>query len=257
MRIAGRPVQTILPSLFEKRHWRALANMARLYPAFADNLWRYLTKRGAYPYDCRVRTPMGEIAPRLYSFHDLLTLNEIFCRQDYGRGTDVSVVVDIGSNIGISALYFLTRNPGVTCYLYEPDPRNVAKLKENLRNFEGRYQLSECAVSNTTGELAFGIESTGRYGGLDVRGNESIRVECRHIDDVLGECLAIEDHIDVLKIDTEGAELRTVGAIASEHLRRIDRIYLESDASPALQGFDEVVYGPVRQLSRVRGSEQA
>jgi FkbM family methyltransferase len=239
-----------LASLTETRHWRALVNMARLYPAFARNLHRYLTQEGDYPYDCRVRTPLGEVAPRLYCHDDLLTLNEIFCRRDYGGATDARVVVDIGANIGISALYFLTRKIAARCYLYEPDPRNVEKLKHNLRDFGGRYRLFECAVADVAGPQRFGIEPTGRYGSLDSWGTEVIRVECRHIDDVLRQCLDVEGHIDLLKIDTEGAELRTVRAIAPELLTRVDRIVLECEESPGLPGFREVVYGSVRRLRR-------
>jgi len=44
---------------------------------------------------------------------------EIFCRLDYLAKTDIKVVVDIGSNIGISALYFLSRNKQAKCYLFE------------------------------------------------------------------------------------------------------------------------------------------
>jgi hypothetical protein len=99
--------------------------MARSYPLsdLPANARRYLTARGEYPYVCRVRTPSGTIAPTLYSSHDILTVNEIFCRGDYRYGPDLRVAVDVGANIGISALYFLTRNSGARVYAFEPDPR--------------------------------------------------------------------------------------------------------------------------------------
>ena len=71
-----------------------------------------------------VNTPVGMYDMTLYSCHDILTVNEIFCRNDYPASQDLRVVVDIGSNIGISAAYFLTRNNQVRCYLFEPDPKN-------------------------------------------------------------------------------------------------------------------------------------
>ncbi len=43
---------------------------------------------------------------------------------------DISVVVDFGSNIGISALYFLTRNQDIKVYLFEPVPQNILRLKK-------------------------------------------------------------------------------------------------------------------------------
>src|SRR5262245_917624 len=98
--------------------------------------WRYLSGRGDYPWRCAVRTPLGVVAPRTYSHHDVVTVTEVFCRHDYESPDDVRVVVDVGSNIGISALYFLTRNPHVRCHLYEPVGRNVARLRENLAGHE-------------------------------------------------------------------------------------------------------------------------
>ncbi|MFH1899993.1 MAG: hypothetical protein ABIJ83_01840 [Patescibacteria group bacterium] len=63
----------------------------------------------------------------------------------------------------MSALYFLTRNNFCKCYLFEPDPDNVVKLNGNLKNFEGRYTLKECAVANETGIKQFGKDPIGRY----------------------------------------------------------------------------------------------
>ena len=60
-----------------------------------------------------MRTPAGVVAPTLHSSHDMFTVNEVFCREDYACGPGIRTVVDVGSNIGISALYFLTRDAGV------------------------------------------------------------------------------------------------------------------------------------------------
>src|SRR6266516_129528 len=120
--------------------------MARICPDFRDVARRYLLGGGTYPYRCRLRTPLGRAEPTLYSHHDVWTVVEIFCREDYRASPSTEVVVDIGSNIGISALYFLTRNQACRCHLYEPDPRNCARLKENLAPFADRWQLQEVAV---------------------------------------------------------------------------------------------------------------
>jgi|SRR5215210_6710831 len=195
--------------------------MYRNYPDFTENLKRYLTGKGEYPYNIRIKTPTGTTSPTLYSHHDILTVNEIFCRKDYAADERVNVVVDLGSNIGISALYFLTRNHTCRCYLFEPDPINVQRLRVNLAGFGPRFSLREVAVSDTSGVFQFGIESMGRYGGIGIKTGEYIKVPCLDINEVLSEILSKEESIDILKIDTEGQEIRTVKAIRKRNLQEV------------------------------------
>ena len=84
------------------------------------------------------------------------------------------------------------------------------------------------AVAAASGTVAFTVEPFGRYGGIGVVGEEHIVVSCRTIADVLDEVLEREDRIDMLKIDTEGAELETVTAIRGDQLARVDTICFET-----------------------------
>jgi hypothetical protein len=54
------------------------------------------------------------------------------------------------------------------------------------------------------------------------------------INGVLERVLAREPRIDVLKVDTEGAEADTIGAIRPDLLERIDTIYFETTDRPVL-----------------------
>lgn len=250
LRIGRRDVRTVLSALAERRHYAALVTMARLYPRFPADLWRYLSGRGRYPYDIRVRTPLGTVQARLHCRDDMLTVNEIFCRQDYRAPTDLRFAVDLGSNIGISALYFLTRNRTARCHLYEPVPENVAKLRENLAGYEDRYTLHRTAVADTAGRARFGVEATGRYGGIGVDTGTELEVEVVHVDDALRTALAETQVIDMLKIDTEGAELATVAAIDPELARRIRTIVIEAvPTEPLRPEFDQQQHGSVCRLT--------
>ncbi len=51
---------------------------------------------------------------------------------------------------------------------------------------------------------------------------------------MLETVLAREPRIDVLKVDTEGAEIETVAAIRPDLLDRIHTIYFETTERPAL-----------------------
>jgi len=225
--------------------------MARTCPDFPEVLRRYLFGVGDYPWVARLRTPVGPWEARLFVRDDVLTLNEIFCREDYPADGSTDVVVDVGSNIGLSALYFLTRSPNSRCYLFEPVPQNVARLRLNLAGLERRYTLAETAVGAEEGMVEFGVEPTGRYGGIGVPTGTMTQVRCEHINSVLGRVLATEGRIDVLKIDTEGQEARTLAAIDPLLLSRLSRVYLELGPREAVDtppGFRLLRYGTTWQF---------
>jgi FkbM family methyltransferase len=248
--LGARGIGQVLRAACERQHYIALRNMSALYPKFRENLWRYLTGQGDYPYDLEVRTPVGVQTIRIYSYHDMLTVNEIFCRQDYFADGDLRYVLDLGSNIGISARYFLSRNYDSKCILYEPDVRNVEKLKENLKGLEERYILHQMAVSDMAGTVEFGIEPTGRYGGIALTTGKTVLVQCMHVNEAIDLALQSWPRIDILKIDTEGVEIQTVEAIRENLLSSISSIYIEARPETNLHPhlFRNRQYGSVRQL---------
>jgi FkbM family methyltransferase len=226
----------LLAAPFAARHYRALWNTLRLGVHPWGIFRRYLLGGGDYPYAARVRTPVGTVVVTLFGPDDVLTLNEVFFREDYRVGNDIRTAVDIGANIGVSALYFLTRNSSCRAYLFEADPRNVERLRANLAGFEGRFRQHDYAVVDSDGEFAFGVEATGRYGGIGVHTAETIRVRGREVNAVLEEVLTETAEIDVLKVDIEGLEPQVVGAIGPDLLERIRTIYVEAgEGEPVLK----------------------
>lgn len=226
--LGGRPPRLIADSILDGKQYAALARMVGRYPAFPRVAKRYLVGGGRYPYACRVRTPIGMVTATAYSHHDIFTIQEVFGREDYRADSTIGTVVDIGSNVGLSVLYFLTRNSTSRCYAYEPVPRNISRLRSNLAQYEARYELHEVAVAASGGLVDFTVEPTGRYGGIGVTGSDHVRVTCRSVADVLATVLEQEERIDILKIDTEGAELATVRAIPRHQLARIRTVYYET-----------------------------
>lgn len=225
--LGDRSLRFVAENATEPANYRALANMARRYPRPLEGYGRYLFGHGSYPTRFAVRTPTGIVRPMLWSFHDMLTLNEVFCREDYAVPAPPALVVDLGSNIGITALYFLTRGPGVRCRLYEPVPANVERLRRNLEGFEDRYELEQVAVADFHGEASFRLDPYGRYGSLGEGGEDMTQVPCRHIDAILEDALAGADTISLLKIDVEGYEATLLRSARPDLLARVARIYLE------------------------------
>lgn len=230
--LGGRPPAMVAREILRGHNYLALWRMWRVLPNFREDAGRYFLGRGSYPYACEIRTPEGIVAPTLFSGDDMWTVNEVFCRQDYGNERGVRTVVDIGSNIGISALYFLTRNPNCRVWLHEPVPANVERLRGNLSGREARWSLTEAAVAGEAGRAEFGVERSGRYGGLGVEAESTIEVECVAVNDVLEDVLAAVGEVDVLKIDTEGSELEILRAIRPELLRHVRTAYLEVGERP-------------------------
>jgi FkbM family methyltransferase len=223
----------VLREAFEPRNYLAAWRMVRLLERPGEGMRRYFLGKGDYPYVCQVRTPVGVVSPRLYSHHDMWTVNEVFCREDYAVGQDARVIIDVGSNIGISALYFLTRSRDSRVWLYEPVPRNIDRLRLNLAAFDGRCELREAAVAEGPGIASFGVEESGRYGGIGVSTERSIEVECVGVNEVLEDVLETRPVVDVLKIDTEGTELEILCAVRPELLRQVRTVYLEVERRPS------------------------
>ncbi len=241
MRIwAGRRVsprrRTLWDKLLSRHNWRGLAGMLRTADAPLAVMFRYYLKVGNYPYTIGLYTPLGRVAITLYDWEDLVTVHEVFFREDYAIGRGVRTIVDFGSNIGVSAIYFLTRNPGVKVYAYEPVPRNKCRLERNLAPFAGRVELIDCAVGTEEGTVTFGIERSGRYGGI-LRQDEAdagrrpfeayIQVPCRYAERELARILAAEGVIDVLKIDVEGMEVPILASLSPHILSRIACVMAE------------------------------
>ena len=241
----NRSSEMIFRNITRPSNYFALARSIRVYERPLAAAARYFRGVGEYPCSVRVRTPIGPQDVTLFNSQDAITLHEIFCRQDY-RCELPGVVVDVGSNIGISALYFLTRSHSTYCELYEPDPNNLEKLSRNLREHEGRFTIHDTAVADMQGEVEFVCESTGRYGTLEPdsrlwssrRNTERISVRVEHINTILEKAIAQHGRIDLLKMDTEGSELRTLRAIDPALRAQIRNIVIEwPDHRVCLDGF--------------------
>lgn len=250
MRIGARDWKTVLRAAFTAPHYVAAVNMFRVYRRPAELYRRYLFASGHYPTDVEVRTASGVLSLKAYSYHDVLTINEVFCRRDYPAKPDAKVIVDLGSNIGISAAYFLSRCANAYAYLFEPLPGNVERLHDNLRSFAHRYVVAEAAVGTRNGTVEFGWEETGRYGGIGQRTGKYVTVDCKDSNDVLEAILDRHGRIDILKIDVETLERQLVERITGTLAKRIRAIYAECrfESNPLRATHRYRQYGSVAQF---------
>ena len=244
-------IKSFSAALFKKPFYLALINIFIFFKSPLEVLIRYVFEVGNYPKQFFVRTPLGLQCATAFSHHDLITLIECFGKLDYRAPKNISVVVDFGSNIGISALYFLTRNSSIKVYLFEPVPRNIERLRDNLKGFENRYELKECAVGMEEGQLDFACDDTGRYGGLIKGGapyffewapEKIIPVKVVAVNQVLDQVLSRHESVDILKIDVEGYENKILSGLTMEALPHIGRIYAETENGQKITGFSSERY---------------
>lgn len=135
---------------------------------------------------------------------DSLTLEEIFGSDAYRLPADVTklvaahggTIIDLGANIGLSALWFDEAFPGQHVTSFEPDPANARILERCAALNKRDWTIFEAAASNEDGELRFqaGLEWASR---ADDSGD--ITVPSVDIFPYLAEAA-------LLKIDIEGGE---------------------------------------------------
>jgi FkbM family methyltransferase len=229
--LGNRSLSSILTAFLNTQNYLSLIKIFKVCCNPLDILLRYIFIVGSYPHVVSVRTPIGKIKITLYCVDDILTLNEVFCREDYRVSNDIRSVVDMGANIGVSALYFLTCNPTVHCHLYEPVPHNLERLKQNIAPFADRVTLHPVAIGAREGEQQFSIESTGRYSGFSEfntrKNTTTIAIPTCHVQQELDRILTEVGHIDVIKVDIEGAEQEVIEAIRADQYEKIGLVLYE------------------------------
>ncbi|MBU4348066.1 FkbM family methyltransferase [Patescibacteria group bacterium] len=230
MILNNRSIEKLLSSIYEKRYQKNVINILTKCSPSLKFLFKYVVHTNKYPYTFNIKTPLKTLKITAYHYHDLLTINEIFFREDYLSSTNIKCIVDLGGNIGISCMYFLSRNSNCKVYTYEPYGENRNKLSKHLliNNLNERVEINKEAVSSTTKKASFGIEPTGRYCGLYLNSNKTITIDCLSINTVLEKIFSKHNTIDILKIDIEDAEFETIQAISNDFLPRIKLIYSES-----------------------------
>ena len=140
------------------------------------------------------------------------------------RALKPRIILDIGSNIGASILYFHQQFPDAKIFGFEPHPDTFRVLEKNVADLNGvkvfNYGLGAAnqRMAINADDVNFGAFNT--RGVFKDRGFPAAPVECevRRLDDVLRE-LGIAQ-VDLIKIDCEGAEADVFSALSDEILNR-------------------------------------
>jgi FkbM family methyltransferase len=161
--------------------------------------------------------------------HDCVTIFTVFVRRDYGKIAKNSVVLDVGGNIGIFALYAL--NSGSShIYIVEPNSRSINLINKNLEfnNFSNKATIIRSAVTSQSNQLLkIPIESS-MYNKISasnkVNNNESFE-EVNSIS--LEELYEKYEGINFTKMDCEGSEYDIILNSPKRILEKVPKYIIE------------------------------
>ncbi len=154
-------------------------------------------------------------------------------RISYFRPKKGDIVIDVGAFVGLYSLYAATLvKPNGVVIAVEPNPINRAYLSENIELNEEKIRIDHAAMGSFKGIVRFEIDenmptSTSKLFINNARSlKKTIKCDIDTLDNLLTS-LHFE-HVDLVKIDVEGAELDVLqGAIKSMQNRIIKKFIVE------------------------------
>jgi len=146
----------------------------------------------------------------------------------------VKVVFDVGANTGQSANKYLKAFADSKIFCFEPVQRTLLQLQINLRG-HNNVLIFNLALSSTNGTGKMILEGPSDMFFLlgasrDMQLNDATRLEEVPLETLDGFCREQKiDHINYLKIDTEGADFEVLkGADNMLSQRKIDVVEVEA-----------------------------
>jgi FkbM family methyltransferase len=136
---------------------------------------------------------------------DLAAFRQVFGLGGYALELpfEPRVILDLGANVGYTAVDFALRYPAARVVAVEPEPSNAAVLRRNVAALQ-RIDVIEGAVWPHGGRLETVDAGKGKWGHR-VREEGRGRVRAYSVQELLARVGAGE--ADLVKIDIEGSEL--------------------------------------------------
>ena len=149
------------------------------------------------------------------------------------------VIFDVGAYIGQTVSDYLANFPGADIFAFEPTPSSFAQLQKHhsgnsqvncynmaISDVNGEIPLNLNEFSPTNSTLSTNASADDHWGDGLLHTADSVTVESHTLD---GFCTGADiAHIDILKLDVQGAEIQVLGG-ATDLLEqnRISIVYLE------------------------------
>jgi FkbM family methyltransferase len=173
------------------------------------------------------RTPISALVREI--FHDAVYAAPF-------QDTLSPVVLDLGANVGVFAVWASIPPRCGTVYAVEPVPSSFTLLKRNVRRIlgpSGAYLLP-AAVAKQSGDSVLYLDRSASCDSLIAPPSSDLAA--RVVGTVIVEALTLPEvydwfslaSCDVLKLDIEGSECDVLGAVSDDDLRRARRIIVET-----------------------------
>lgn len=179
----------------------AIAKIAWLYN---DSLPKLLRKeRRTISFDLPLPIGHIELVVRSNAGADSFIFSEVFGHEYYDLALESPprTILDLGANVGMTAVYFARKYPGAKIACVEPIPTNLELLRQNLASNKVEASVFAAAIDSSDGETTMDV------GQLDYGfkvASEGLTVPTISVQTILSELGWA--NIDLLKIDIEGHE---------------------------------------------------
>lgn len=208
---------------------RVSSHVQKLYPNISgDNISLTFNKT------LRMDLSDSDVAHRSIIFNGFyeLRLSKAIAR----LGRNGGVLADVGANYGYFTCLWASQNPDNKVFAFEASPLNIAPLRNNVskNGLTRQVDIIPIALGSQKGKLKFNLgneqQQTG-WGGFTIRDtSNTIEVQVHTLDDYAAQNGI--DKINVLKIDTEGADTWVLyGAEKLLARKSIKNIFFECNIS--------------------------
>lgn len=175
-------------------------------------------------------------------FMTLYIYKEIFVDRCYDLTLDKSapVIVDIGANSGLFALRMKQLYPSAKISCYEPFPPNFAQLQHTIAiNKLKSVTACQKALGARRGTAKLYIHKRN-MGGHSFYATEALSTDCVDVEvvDLQYVLDELQQEVDILKIDCEGAEFDILMNLTSAEAGKIRQIIVETTSD--LYNVDEL-----------------
>jgi len=155
--------------------------------------------------------------------YEILLKSELNREYYFPKEIKPKIIFDIGGNIGITAIYLANIFPESIIYSFEPLQENFEILKKNAANYKNIKVFNFGLGSKSGSFKVFLSDDKNNFGGVSfkdsVEGNlDYSNTECivKNINDFISE--EGISSVDLIKIDTEGAEFEILTTFNKEYL---------------------------------------